>query len=149
MIFLIFFCVKHLAFCCGYYYCYHDFLVLTEASGIPPVIKNDQTEFTVYVGQNFSVECKLLKPEKLDRVVYFGWFRYFGYNETEDGLPRVHRGPMLASKAEFTINNVTHEDGGQYVCIVADQLKTDWKVFNVTVKDPETGKINRTQSRIC
>ena len=117
-------------------------MVLTEDSGIPPAIINEQTEFTVYVGQNFSVECKLLKPEKLERVVYFGWFRYFGYNEAEDGLSRVHRGPMLTSKAEFTINNVTHEDGGQYVCIVADMQNTDWKVFNVTVKDPVAGKIH-------
>ena len=111
-------------------------LVFTEDSGIPPVVINEQTDFNVCVRQNFSVEWKLLKPEKLERVVFFGWFRYFGYKETEDGQSRVHRGPMLTSKAEFTISNVTHEDGGQYVCIVADMQNTDWKVFNVTVKDP-------------
>lgn len=99
---------------------------------------NDQTELVAYIGQNFSIECKLLKPDRLDRIVYFGWYRYHGYNETTE---QFNVGDQLSTKPTLTITNVTKADEDSYICAITDQIKGDHKVFNITVKDPNTGKL--------
>lgn len=97
---------------------------------IPPTIENDNAQpLTVYKGENFIYECRILKPELQNRLVYFIWGKFNGVNKSQNllNLEILQRGSVL------NLTNVTEEDSGEYACYVTNQKDTDYKVFNLSV----------------
>lgn len=97
-------------------------------SSVPPTIENDNDKpLVAYKGDNFTYDCRILKPKLQDRVVHYAWGRYKG----------VDGDNLLVDFFEFserlTFINLTEADEGQYVCYVTNQENRDLKIFNLTV----------------
>lgn len=112
---------------------------LSTEREFPLTVVNDNKEpLLADVGEDFSYECRLLKPELQDQLVTFHWFKLIKDNTTGDYTldnkwQRNNTGQFLH------ISNIQLEDSGQYACYVQNSDKQDYKIFDVQVQIPTTG----------
>ncbi|XP_067940614.1 fibroblast growth factor receptor 2-like isoform X2 [Watersipora subatra] len=107
------------------------YLDVKEDGVIPPTIINDNLKpLVAYKGENYTYDCRILKPEEQNRLVYYIWGRYQGV-DVNNALNLTDWKPG----STLELINVTEADEGEYVCFVTNMKSRDYRVFNLTVTE--------------